>query len=102
MYLLYRAGKHPAQDELWRYLDGDIINVHSHTRAETARMRDLMARYRNMPMDLADASLVAASEALLQEVVFSLDSDFYVYRKADGGTFTVIPGDVSRAGRRSR
>jgi hypothetical protein len=43
-------------------------------------MKQLMEQYRNTPMDLADASLVTAAEALNFSRIFTLDSDFYVYR----------------------
>jgi predicted nucleic acid-binding protein len=102
MYLLWRAGRHPAQQELWDYIAEGIVEIHANSRSEIGRMIDLMARYHDMPMDLADASLVAASESLHKNVVFSLDSDFYVYRKADGSTFTAIPDEVARGGGRSR
>ena len=50
-----------------------------------------MARYRDTPMDLADASLIALAERLALRRVFSLDSDFYVYRLRDGSALDVIP-----------
>ena len=54
-------------------------------------MPRLMAQYQDVPMDLADASLVAAAEEQNLRVVFTLDSDFLIYRLAHGGTFTVVP-----------
>jgi len=42
-------------------------------------------------MDLADASLVAAAEYLGLHQIFTLDSDFYVYRINDTDGFQVIP-----------
>lgn len=54
-------------------------------------MKLLMQKYRDRPMDLADASLVAAAEALNPKTIFTLDSDFYVYRFRDTDTFQVIP-----------
>ncbi len=41
-------------------------------------------------MDLADASLIAAAEALSLKRIFTIDSDFYVYRLADGSSLEVI------------
>ena len=46
-----------------------------------------MEQYSDTPMDLADASLVATAEALHLTRIFTLDSDFYVYRIKDTGTF---------------
>ena len=55
-------------------------------------MRALMRKYRDLPMDLADASLVAVAEREGISKVFTLDRrDFGVYRLAKGGRFSVIP-----------
>jgi predicted nucleic acid-binding protein len=40
-----------------------------------------MRRYRNRPMSLADACLVRLSEIELAAEVFTLDSDFRIYRR---------------------
>jgi predicted nucleic acid-binding protein len=42
-------------------------------------------------MDLADASLVAAAERLGLRRIFTLDSDFYIYRLLDGSALACIP-----------
>ncbi|MEM1043147.1 MAG: hypothetical protein AAGI91_11015 [Bacteroidota bacterium] len=42
-------------------------------------------------MDLADTSLCALAERLDLRRVFTLDSDFLVYRLGDGSAFEVIP-----------
>jgi predicted nucleic acid-binding protein len=54
-------------------------------------MAELMAKYQDLPMDFADASLVAAAEVLGVRRVFTLDGDFHVYRFADGASVEVIP-----------
>lgn len=58
---------------------------------ECRRMRILMEQYRDVPMDLADASLVVAAETLNMQRIFTLDSDFYVYRINGKQAFTVVP-----------
>jgi len=50
-----------------------------------------MEKYQDTPMDLADASLVAVAESLSIRDVFTLDSDFRIYRLADGSTLNIIP-----------
>jgi predicted nucleic acid-binding protein len=50
-----------------------------------------MAKYKDMPMDLADATLVAAAEALGLTRIFTLDRDFQVYRWRGKRKFEVIP-----------
>ena len=54
-------------------------------------MRQLMEQYRDTPMDLANASLVATAEVLTLRRIFTLDSDFYVYRINNTGVFEVAP-----------
>ncbi len=49
--------------------------------AGLGRAFELVVRYANMPMDLADASLVVAAERLSARKIFTIDrSDFGVYR----------------------
>jgi predicted nucleic acid-binding protein len=55
------------------------------------RVEALMSRYRTLPMDLADASLVALAEARGLTTVFTLDQDFRVYRLPGGKAFTLVP-----------
>jgi predicted nucleic acid-binding protein len=54
-------------------------------------MRTLMEKYADIPMDFADASIVAAAESLNLDTVFTIDSDFYVYRLHDRHPFRVFP-----------
>ena len=65
--------------------------VHAPTANETARMLELMAQYEDVPMDLADASLVALAETLNLKRIFTLDKDFYIYRINGKDAFAVIP-----------
>jgi predicted nucleic acid-binding protein len=39
----------------------------------------------------ADASLVAVADALTLRTIFTLDSDFRIYRTHDGGAFDIVP-----------
>jgi predicted nucleic acid-binding protein len=61
------------------------------TPSMLGRMPVLMEQYRNVPMDLADASLVAVAEEQRLDVVFTLDSDFLIYRFPDGRAFSITP-----------
>lgn len=92
MHLLGRAGGHRAQDALWEYVAQGLVHIHERSVAEQIRMRELMEKYGDTPMDLADAALVAAAEALEVTCIFTIDSDFYVYRLADSTALEVTPG----------
>lgn len=59
---------------------------------DAPRMRDLMRKYRDLPMDIADASLVRLAEREGLRRVFTTDRrDFNVYRVGRGGRFVIIP-----------
>lgn len=53
-------------------------------------MHNLMEKYKDVPMDLADASLVAVAESRNIRSIFTLDSDFFIYRMADGSVLDVL------------
>jgi hypothetical protein len=91
MYLVFRAGGFPAQATLWRLRTARRLRLHDLTSAEVDRMSALMETYRDRPMDLADASIVAVAESLGLRRVFALDRDFYIYRLADGSALDVTP-----------
>jgi hypothetical protein len=91
MYLLGRAGGLVAQEELWGFLDSGLVVLDLQDPEDWQRMRVLMRQYGDTPMDLADASLVAAAERMGQRRVFTLDSHFYVYRLEGKHPFDVVP-----------
>jgi predicted nucleic acid-binding protein len=56
------------------------------------RCRDLIAKYSDLPMDYADATLVVLGEELGTKLVLTTDRrDFSVYRTRTGGSFEVAP-----------
>ena len=91
MYLLGESLGHSGQDDLWKLVDNGSLVIHESTPAERARMRELMAKYKDTPMDLADASLVAAAEVLGIRRIFTVDSDFVVYRLPGKQSFEIVP-----------
>lgn len=91
MYLLGSVGGYRYQAALWELRTAGRLVLHDLTSAEADRMAALMAQYQDTPMDLADASLVAVAETRLLRRVFTIDSDFYVYRLADGSALEVVP-----------
>ena len=90
MYLLGRIGGLRYQNALWEWYIGEQLMLHDSTPEEFARMYELMQQYGDTPMDLADASLIAAAERLGISRIFALDTDFYVYRLEDGSALDII------------
>lgn len=91
MYFLGKLCGWPGQQSLWQLWETGILIIYDVDVEECKRMRFLMERYQDVPMDLADASLVAAAETLNLQHIFTLDSDFYVYRINDKDAFEVVP-----------
>ena len=89
--MLFGIGGWPLEPALWHYILLDVVRIHTPNETEIRRMAELMERYRDRPMDLADASLVAADETLNDPRIFTQDADFYIYRFQDGHAFEVIP-----------
>jgi len=58
---------------------------------DVPRIRALMDKYRDVPMDLADASIVRVAEREGMIDVFTLDKDFTIYRVGRGRTITIRP-----------
>jgi predicted nucleic acid-binding protein len=90
MYLLYQAIGYTAQEELWGWVADGLLQLYLPGESEWPRMRVLMAQYKDAPMDMADASVVVAAEALDLTRVFTYDRHFYAYRLANGNVLEVV------------
>jgi len=63
----------------------DIFDLHRH---HYRRMEELMQKYSDLPMDLADASLIVLAEHLGHGRIFSSDlRDFNIYRWNNSNPF---------------
>jgi predicted nucleic acid-binding protein len=90
MYLLHRAAGHDGQAALWQWRSAGRMTLLDLTSAEVDRMAALMAKYKDRPMDLADASLIVAAERLGAKRIFTLDSNFHIYRLSDGTALELV------------
>ena len=76
-------------DTLDRLHKSDSFSIFSLTDAHLPRIRQLMAQYLDLPMDLADASLVLLAEQLGNGRIVSTDQrDFNTYRWKNHHPFT--------------
>jgi uncharacterized protein len=87
-FLLKRAN-HEA-DALFALLERGVIRIALEVQEEQSDLRALMRRYRNRPMSLADACLVRLSEIHTAGRIFTLDSDFRVYRRHGNKVIPVL------------
>jgi predicted nucleic acid-binding protein len=91
IYLLGRAAGWPAQEALWRMIEREVLVVVELAGELPTRAAELMRKYRDHPMDFADASLVAVAEESGARTIFSLDSDFRSYRLRGGRHLMLVP-----------
>lgn len=72
-------------------LDGSLLIVNLDLE-DYARVRQLLERYEDLPLDAADASIVAVAERLEQDTIATLDRrHFSVVRPAHVDAFTLVP-----------
>jgi predicted nucleic acid-binding protein len=90
LYLL--GGSWPAQRALWSRLETGALVLAPLDEADAPRMRALMEKYRDLPMDLADAALVRVAERESLTQMFTLDrKHFSVYRPGRRRRFSLLP-----------
>jgi len=79
MYLLGDLPK--AQEALWEMLGRGVLQLLPLDLTDIPRMRELMSKYADPPMNLADAALVRVAEREGIRKIFTVDrEDFSVYR----------------------
>lgn len=94
IYLLGEAGGWRAQHALWALVEEGDIEIVDQGREHRLRMRALMDKYRDRPMDLADASLVVLAETRNLRDIFTLDhADFRIYRLKGRHALRIWPGE---------
>lgn len=90
MYLLRSSAQ--AQSALWNMINGGGVDFVALGSGDCPRMRELMWKYRDLPMDLADAALVRVAERERIRRIFTIDRrDFELYRPHGVGRFQILP-----------
>jgi len=72
-----------AQLDFLEWASEGGLQIHELNGTDLERLITLTKKYRDRPMDLADASLIITSEKLGVKQIISIDSDFNIYRRAD-------------------
>ena len=78
-FLLRQTHNGPGQ--LLALLEREVVLPDFDLRQQLPAVAQLMRRYEDVPMSLADACLVRMAELYSGSAVFTVDSDFRVYRK---------------------
>lgn len=92
-YLLARFPK--AQDTLLELVANGALDLAFSVRDHVDDVRQLLRKYRDTPMSLADACIVRMAEINDGDAVLTLDSDFLVYRRRDRAPLEVIHPSTS-------
>lgn len=70
-----------AEDALFGLIEKGALRIAFHLEDHLKEIQGLREKYRDRPISLADACLVRMAELFDDHHVFTLDSDFTVYRK---------------------
>ena len=90
MYFLSKI--QDGSERLWELSNRISLDFAALDASDVPRMRELMRKYRDLPMDLADAALVRVAEREGIRRIFTTDRrDFELYRPYRLGAFQIIP-----------
>jgi len=90
MYLL--ADFPIGQDAIWEMIGREALQLRPLDSKDVPRIRELMRKYANRPMDLADAALIRVAERDGLRKIFTVDRrDFSIYRLHGRVRPTLIP-----------
>ena len=87
------AGTDTGVDAVMQMIQRKIISIAFCLAEHIQPVKRLLLKYRTVPISLADACLIRMSELHPQSCIFTLDSDFNLYRKDRRRIIpTIMPG----------
>ena len=93
---LIGSSAHDMQ-QLWAFVLSGALTVKTLGDSDLLELRSLMTKYKDRPMDFADATLVHAANCESLTVVLTIDhDDFETYRLKGNKKFTIRPIRASR------
>ncbi len=72
-----------VQIDFLKWIELGGLRIEDIESTELNRIIQLSEKYSDIPMDLADASLVIISERLRIKEIITIDSDYYIYRTVE-------------------
>jgi predicted nucleic acid-binding protein len=90
MYLLGDRLGWAGRQALWELVERGVLSV-SEASGDWSTVARLMAKYRDTPMALADAQLMALADDLDGPPIFTFDDDFTIYRLSTGQAPQLLP-----------
>jgi predicted nucleic acid-binding protein len=79
-----------GEDAVLNLIDSNKLQIPFNLSEEVPEIKQLMKQYKSVPISLADACLVRMSELTRGSSVFTLDSDFRIYRQYKNQVIPVI------------
>jgi len=80
-------------DAAWRLVRSGAVTVRAITDDDLSSLNSLMSKYRDRPMDFADATLVHLAQRESIQLIFTIDHyDFETYRIEGRKKFRIVPG----------
>ncbi|MGE5527844.1 MAG: type II toxin-antitoxin system VapC family toxin [Patescibacteria group bacterium] len=73
-----------AQIDFLEWLSREALVIPAFTKTELAGVIELTRKYKDVPMDFADATLMVLAESEGIEEILTLDADFGIYRTKKG------------------
>lgn len=91
--LFHMVGDHPREvDAAWKLVRSGALRVAPIVDSDLTALEALMTRYRDRPMDFADATLVHLASRESLSTVFTVDhDDFQTYRIGARKRFRIVP-----------
>lgn len=81
-----------SEEGIWDYLRRGVVVLASIEHPELRALEKLMRRYKDRPMDFADATLVYLAERETIQAIFTVDQDdFATYRISGKKRFHILP-----------
>lgn len=93
-FLIARLGQNASA--VTALVDRGVVFVKQLFDAESPAITRLVRRYANVPMSLADACLVRLVELTPHATLFTLDSDFEIYRQKGRSVIPLLASQTNR------
>ncbi len=75
-----------VQLDFLRWVERGAVEIYTLQEEHLAHIIEMMEKYTDIPMDLADATLMYAAQSERIDKIISIDSDFDIYRTLKNGT----------------
>lgn len=79
-----------AQLDFLEWIHRGAVEIQNIVNADFGRIRELTAKYQDLPMDFADSCLVYLAEKLGVDTIATIDRDFSIYRINNRKKFKIV------------